>query len=126
VRHDYDRRRRARLVAMSAARAALLLLLTATVVTDAVSMPLLYVVAFAVGITQVVFATTAQVVVPATVERHKLEPANARIASAEIVGNEFAGPLVGGVLFAFALVASFLAIAALAAGAQIDRSATPR
>jgi predicted MFS family arabinose efflux permease len=107
-----DRRRL--LVLMSAARVALLLLLAATVVTDTVSIALLYVVAFAVGVTHVVFTTTAQAVVPATVERGDLEPANARIASAEIIGNEFAGPLLGGALFALALVAPFLVIAGLA------------
>ena len=106
--------RRALLVWMSAARALLLLLLAATVVTGTVSMPLMYAVAFTVGVTHVVFATTAQAVVPATVKREQLEPANARIASAEIVGNEFAGPLIGGALFAVAMVAPFLAIAALA------------
>jgi predicted MFS family arabinose efflux permease len=106
--------RRSLLVIMSAARVALLLLLAASVVTGTVSIAILYAVAFTVGVTHVVFTTTAQAVVPATVERHQLEPANARIASAEIVGNEFAGPLIGGVLFALAMVAPFLAIAALA------------
>lgn len=106
--------RRSLLVMMSAARVALLLLLAVSVVTDTVTIPLLYLVAFLVGVTHVLFTTTAQAVVPSTVDRRQLEPANARIASAEIIGNEFAGPLIGGALFALAVVAPFLAIAGLA------------
>lgn len=108
-----DRRRL--LLLMAAARTVLLGLLAASVATDTLSLPILYAVAFAVGTAQVVFTTTAQAVVPATVQRTHLEPANARIAAAEILGNEFVGPLIGGALFALAVVAPFLALAALAA-----------
>jgi MFS family permease len=108
----FDRRRL--LVLMSVARAAVLVGLAASVLTGTASIPVLYAAAFAVGVTHVVFATASQAVVPATVERSRLEPANARIAIAEIVGNEFMGPMVGGVLFALAVYSPFLAIAGLA------------
>jgi MFS family permease len=68
----------------------------------------LYVVAFLVGTGEVLFDTTAQALIPATVERQHLERANGRLFSTELIGNELVGPLVGSFLFAVAVGLPFV------------------
>jgi MFS family permease len=68
----------------------------------------LYVVAFVVGTGEVLFDTTAQALIPATVERQHLERANGRLFSTELIGNELVGPLVGSFLFVMAVGLPFM------------------
>lgn len=111
----YDRRQL--MVAMGLVRAAVLTALAVTVVLDWNSIPALYAVALTVGVAEVLFDTSAQAMVPSLVARGDLEVANGRVVVAEIVGNEFAGPALGGALFAFAIALPFFVNAGLAAGA---------
>lgn len=91
-----------------------------TVVTGTVSLLLIYVVAFALGIAETFFDTSAEAIVPGVVEGEQLTRANGRIQAAEWVGGAFLGPPLGSFLFAalaflpfFFNAASFLIAAIL-------------
>lgn len=73
----------------------------------------LYIVAFALGVAEVVADTAAAAILPAVVEPEELEAANARLVGSLTVGNEFVGPALGGVLFALSIAAPFGMSAAL-------------
>ena len=72
------------------------------------SIPLICVVAFALGAAATVFDNAAQAILPAVVERDGLETANSRLYAAEIVTTSFVGPPLGSLLFAAAAAAPFL------------------
>ena len=74
--------------------------LGAMVWLDQASMPVIYVVAFAIGIGEVLADTTMQTLIPAVVPDDELETANGQLYAAQAVANDFAGPPVGSVLFA--------------------------
>ncbi|MEM8633314.1 MAG: MFS transporter [Pseudomonadota bacterium] len=72
-----------------------------------VSAPGLFVVLLAcavvIGTAEVFRDTAAQTIVPAIVEAPRLERANARMVSAELIGNALIGPALGSVLIAAAI-----------------------
>jgi MFS family permease len=74
---------------------------------------LVAVVAFALGVSETVRDTTASTVVPRLVPTQLLERANGRMVAGEVVTNSFAGPLVGGVLFAVGAALPFVANSAV-------------
>ncbi|GII92024.1 MFS transporter [Sinosporangium siamense] len=65
---------------------------------EALSLPMLYGVGLVVGVTDVLVSTAVGAIIPAAVPRRRLGRANAWIAGAETVANEFAGPALGGLL----------------------------
>lgn len=71
------------------------------------SIGLVIAVAFAMGCLEVVIDNTAQVITPQTVAPARLEQANGLLVGAFIVANQFAGPPLGGVLFAASAAAPF-------------------
>ena len=101
-----DRRRV--MVAADAFRAAVAALFALAVLTDAASLPLLYVTAFLLGTAETFFDNAAQSILPALVPRDRLDAANGPLLAAERGGNELVGPAFGGPLFAAAAVAPFL------------------
>jgi MFS family permease len=109
-------RRRAMLGA-NAARAGLLVVLALTVTVDIGSIWALYVVAFCLGVTETIYDTSAQSILPQVVSRDQLSRANGRLFAAELTANEFVGPPLGGFLvaagvaLAFATPAAFWAVA---------------
>ena len=104
-----DRLDRQKLMARaSVLRAAAMGLLAFAILTDEISLAVLYFVAFAVGSAEVLFDTTAQALIPSTVDRIHLERANGRIYATELIGNELVGPVVGSFLFAMALGLPFV------------------
>ena len=74
--------------------------LGAMVWLDQASMLVIYVVAFVIGIGEVLADTTMQTLIPAVVPDEDLEQANGQLYAAQAVANDFAGPPVGSVLFA--------------------------
>jgi MFS family permease len=76
------------------------------------SMPLIYVVAFTIGIGEVLADTSMQAVIPTLVREDELETANGQLYAAQAASNDFVGPPVGSVLFASAQAAPFAANAA--------------
>jgi MFS family permease len=73
---------------------------------------LLYAVAFLLGTAETLFDNAAQAIMPSVVSRDQLEKANGRLYAAEMVTNQFAGPPLGGFLFAAAFAAPFILDAA--------------
>jgi MFS family permease len=106
-----DRRRV--MIAVNAGRAVVVGLLALAVATDAVSLPLLYGVAFLLGASETLYDNAAQSLLPALVPRERLDAANGWLLTAERLTNEFIGPPIGGLLFA---VAAWAAIASDAVG----------
>ncbi len=72
------------------------------------SMPLLYVVFFLLGTAETLFDTASQTILPQVVPEDRLEKANGRLYSAELVPNNFTGPPLGGFLFGVAAALPFL------------------
>jgi MFS family permease len=92
-----DRRRI--MIATNAWRALLLAGLGTAVVLDRAGVVALAVIAFGLGIGEVLFDNAAQTLLPSIVGPAQLERANGRLYAGEIVMNQFAGPPLGGLLF---------------------------
>jgi MFS family permease len=71
------------------------------------SLPLLYVVAFALGVAETLFDTSAQSIMPNLVEPDRLSVANGRLYAVELTMNQFVGPPVGGFLAAAGVAMAF-------------------
>ncbi|WP_433891257.1 MFS transporter [Streptomyces sp. CA-111067] len=75
-------------------------LLTASAVTGGISLGLLFAAGAVLGVADVLAATSASALVPAAVPAAGRERVNTWMVGAETVGQEFAGPFVGGLLLA--------------------------
>jgi MFS family permease len=72
---------------------------TAAVAFDVMTVPLLYLAAFLLGMCEVVFDNTSQAILPALVPRDRLERANGTIMGAQMVIADFiARPLAGAII----------------------------
>lgn len=91
------RRRRPILIAADLGRALFLLAIPLAALIDALSMTLLYVVAFGAGVLTVFFDVSYQSYLPALVGRNRLVEANSRL-EASASGAQVVGPFLGGVL----------------------------
>ncbi|GGS63408.1 MFS transporter [Planobispora rosea] len=109
-------RRRAMLGA-NTVRAVLLAVLALAAVTGTGSIWVLYAVAVCVGVTETIYDTSAQSILPQVVPRDRLSRANGRLHAAELTANEFVGPPVGGFLVAAGVAMAFVAPVALWAAA---------
>lgn len=103
---DRTDRRRA-MAAANVARALLLTTLGVTVVTDVVSMPVLYAVAFLLGTAEVVYDSAARAMLPAVVTKQQLERGNSLLTTTEAVGQIFVGAPLGAWLFALLISLPF-------------------
>ena len=88
-------------------RALVVTTLATAAALDRASMPLLYVLAVALGVAETFRDNAAQVIVPALVPPSQLESANGRLASLETITNRFVGPPLGGFLAAAAIALPF-------------------
>jgi MFS family permease len=79
-----------------------------TVVTDTMSLPILYAAALILGSGQVIYENAAQTILPSLVHSERLEHANGTLWAAETVGGLFVGPPLGGLLLGIGLAAPFL------------------
>ncbi len=104
--------RRTVMVTVDAFRALAFCGLTVVVATDWVGLPVLYVVFFALGVSETLFDTAALSLMPSIVAPEHLSVANGRLQSGEVVANHLAGPPLGGLLFAAAAAAPFAVEAA--------------
>ncbi len=75
--------------------------------------------ALAVGFAEVLRDNAAQTLMPAVVPASRLEAANGRLWSVEVLGNSLLGPPLAGILLAFALPLSFFANGAGFAGSAL-------
>src|SRR5919107_1930460 len=85
------------IVAVQLGRMLVIAALGAMVWLDQASMPIIYVVAFAIGIGEVLADTTMQTLIPAVVPDAELETANGQLYAAQAGANDFSGPPVGSV-----------------------------
>ena len=125
------------IVAVQLGRMLVIAALGALVWLDQASMLVVYAVAFAIGIGEVLADTTMQTLIPAVVPDEDLEQANGQLYAAQAVANDFAGPPAGSVLFAalswipfalnavaWALAAALLAGLRLGAPSRVERAPT--
>lgn len=99
--------RRTLMVAAEVARLAAIAVVLGALMTDLVSIPLIYVVAIVLGIAEVVALTSAASIVPAAVPRRRWEATSARITAMEYLFNGFVGSPVGGFLVAAGFTLAF-------------------
>ena len=71
------------------------------------SLPLLYAVAFALGVAETLFDTSAQSIMPNVVPPERLSVANGRLYAVELTMNQFVGPPIGGFLAAGGVALAF-------------------
>lgn len=90
------------------------------------SLPLLYVAFALVGVMEIAADNAAISVLPDLVKPDGLDRANGRIATAQLVADEFVGPPFGGFLFALAVAAPLAATGGLYAAAGLVFLAIPR
>jgi MFS family permease len=88
-------------------RGLLIGLLGILVATGSANIPLLYAVAFLVGVGRTLFENAAMAIVPTLVPVSRLERANSWLFGIEAVSFEFVGPLFGSMLFAVAAAVPF-------------------
>jgi MFS family permease len=88
-------------------RAAVMGLLAVAVASGHVTIPLLLAVAFVLGSAETLFDSAPQASLPVVVPAAGLERANSRLYAGMVVGGAFAGPPLGGLLFAAAAAAPF-------------------
>ena len=105
VADRFDRRRL--IIVVDAVRLGLLLALIAMISLGRATMLILYVVVFVSAVAEVLRDSTAGTLVPSIVAVDQLDRANGRMITAEIAGNEFIGPPLGGFLFGVAMILPF-------------------
>ena len=89
-------------------RAALIGILGLALLGDLAGLTLMYAIFLLLGTAETLFDNAAQAILPVVVPRERLERANSRLFAAELVSNQFAGPPLGGFLFAAAVSVPFL------------------
>jgi MFS family permease len=107
-------------------RASLLIMMAVLFAIDCGSVPLLYVVLAGVGILETAADNAALSILPSVVSASKLDQANSRISAAQLLADEFAGPPLGGLLFALGVAVPVLAAGGLYAAAGFFFLALPR
>ncbi|GIG86820.1 MFS transporter [Plantactinospora endophytica] len=105
--------RRGTMLGANVVRALLLALLGAAVALDVDTIWALYAVAFAIGVAETSYDTSAQAILPQLVRRDHLPRANGRLYAAELTASEFVGPPLAGFLVAASITAAFAVPAAL-------------
>jgi MFS family permease len=83
---------------VNSGRLLILSVLTVAVMTESISLPMLYVAALLLGIGETLVDTALTSIVPSVVSKDRLTWANARITAAQTVTNTFIGPPLAGYL----------------------------
>lgn len=112
-----DRLDRVRLLRyMQLSRVAIVLGIVVAILLGQVSLPLLLVTAFLLGAAELAADTAVQALTPVVVQDAGLERVNAKLTAAQSIGEDFAGPAAGGLLFSLSPVAPFAVIVAAIGG----------
>ncbi len=119
--------RRLLVVAVNSTRAVVLAALATTIVTGAVSVPVVLSALLLLGTAEVFADTATGTLLPMVVDRDDLGVANARVMAGFLTVNQLVGPPVGAALFAAGRALPFVGTAVLvAAGALlVSRTALP-
>jgi MFS family permease len=123
-----DRLDRRRLLgAIEVGRMLVLLLLGLSIATSNVTLVQIYLAAFVLGSFETGFVATTQAVLPEVVPAECLGKSNGRLLAAQMTGEQFLGPALGGIVFAFAAALPFVADGiSFAASAALLTLALPR
>lgn len=97
------------LAIVEAGRMATLAALAACVAGHALTLPVLYAIAFTLGAFETLFSAASTAALPAIVPLDDLDRANGYLFAAQSAGLTVVGPAVGGALFAFAAALPFVA-----------------
>lgn len=100
--------RRVVMITANVFRTGVMATLAILVLTGNASLPVLYLLAFLLGMAETMFDNAAQAIMPRLVEHASLEKANGRLIAAELTANQFIGPPLGGFLFAAMAALPFL------------------
>lgn len=100
---------RTTMIQMDAVRFLVMLTLGVAVLADVVSIPMVLAVAFIIGMADCAHIPAAAAFLPSIVKRGELDRANSYFSSAELAGEQFAGPSMGAVLFSWAPWIPFVA-----------------
>ncbi|MCR3720371.1 MULTISPECIES: MFS transporter [Prauserella salsuginis group] len=92
------------MVTVDVLRALVVAGLAGSVLTGTLTLPLIFAAAFVTGLGAMIHDTAAATAVPRLVEPAELQKANGRIVATRILGDELAGPALGGWLFGVATV----------------------
>ena len=115
-----DRVQRARLMALvQLARAVVGGAVVAAVAGGRLTIPSLVLLVFLLSTCEVLYDVASNAVLPAIVDRRRLQWANGRLIAAEVVALEFAGPALGGMLFAVGAALPFAFDAASFLGSAV-------
>ena len=118
--------RRRTILVTQAWRGAVMLCLAALVVADLVAIWQLCVVAFVITAGEILVDPSIVALVPTVVDDEQLDSANGRIASVEIVTNDFAGGPIGATAFGFAPWLPFVIDAVSYLGSLLPFSHLPK
>ncbi|NUK32092.1 MFS transporter [Parageobacillus sp. VR-IP] len=88
-------------------RIIVLIVLNVSILFKIISIPLLILAAFLIGITKVVFDSTAQTLVPSIVSKDILEKANGYIMTSRLTMSDVVGRSIGGILISFGIFIPF-------------------
>jgi MFS family permease len=119
-----DRRRL--VVVVNVVRIVALAAFATAVLAGADSLPALYATIFVLGTGDMVFSVATQASLPAMVAAADLPRANGHLATADVTGEQFVGPALGGLAFAATRALPFIADAvSFVASALLVRTAIP-
>ena len=96
-------------------RVVVLAFLIALLLAGRAGLPAVLAAAFLLGVAETLRDTAVDSVVPRLVVEDQLERAGGRLTAGAVIGNEFVGPLLGGVLFAAGAALPFVASSAVTA-----------
>ncbi|MGK0536146.1 MFS transporter [Bacillus sp. 'calajunan'] len=88
-------------------RIVLLIILILIILTNKVSIPLLILIAFGLGITKVVYDSTSQTVVPNLVKAEHLEKANGYVMTSRLTMSDVLGRALGGMIIPIGIMLPF-------------------
>ncbi|MGG2953463.1 MFS transporter [Geobacillus stearothermophilus] len=103
---DYYPKKKLMIVA-AIIRIIVLIVLSVSILFKIISIPLLILAAFLIGITKVVFDSTAQTLVPSIVSKDILEKANGYIMTSRLTMSDVVGRSIGGILISFGIFIPF-------------------
>lgn len=93
----------------NAMRSLIAAVLSITIIFEVINIYWLFVIIFVVGICEVFADTASQTVLPAVVEKEKLEVANSRMEMTHTIIQGFVGAPIGGLIYVVAISAPFIA-----------------
>lgn len=101
------------------ARVVVLAGLIVLLLTGQAGIPVVLAAAFLLGVAETLRDTAAATVIPRLVAKSQLERAGGRLNAGALIGNEFVGPVLGGVLFGAGAALPFVASSAVTAFAVL-------